>query len=114
MKRANELIRGQDPINVSARLLEQLTPDNSHVRVSLSKQRAYLMMGDEIVIDSPISSGKRARPTPKVAFISWRRTRITNPVSTAISSTPPAELSAAGSAAGSILRRAARITLAPT
>jgi len=26
----------------------------------LSKQRAYLLMGDEIVIDSPISSGKRA------------------------------------------------------
>ncbi len=46
----------------------RLTPDNSHVRVSLSKQRAYLMMGDEIVIDSPISSGKRARPTPQGSF----------------------------------------------
>ena len=68
MKRANELIRRQDPINVSARLLDRLTPDNSHVRVSLSKQRAYLMMGDEIVIDSPISSGKRARPTPQGSF----------------------------------------------
>ena len=40
MKRANELIRPQDPINVSPRLLDQLSPDNSHVRVSLSKQRA--------------------------------------------------------------------------
>lgn len=68
MKRANDLIHRQDPINVSARLLEQLTPENSHVRVSLSKQRAYLMMGDEIVIDSPISSGKRARPTPPGSF----------------------------------------------
>ncbi len=68
MKRANELIRGQEPINVSPRLLEQLTADNSHVRVSLSKQRAYLMMGDETVIDTPISSGKRARPTPKGNF----------------------------------------------
>ena len=26
------------------------------------------MMGDEIVIDSPISSGKRARPTPQGSF----------------------------------------------
>ena len=26
------------------------------------------MMGDEIVIDSPISSGKRARPTPRGSF----------------------------------------------
>ena len=68
MKRATELIRRQDPINVSPRLLEQVTPDNSRVRVSLSKQRAYLLMGDEIVIESPISSGKRARPTPQGSF----------------------------------------------
>jgi lipoprotein-anchoring transpeptidase ErfK/SrfK len=68
MKRAKDLIRQQDPINVSPRLIEKVTPDNSHVRVSISKQRAYLMMGDEIVIDSPISSGKRARPTPQGSF----------------------------------------------
>jgi lipoprotein-anchoring transpeptidase ErfK/SrfK len=68
MKQANELIHRQEPINVSPRLLARLTPDNSHVRVSISKQRAYLMMGDEVVIDSPISSGKRARPTPQGSF----------------------------------------------
>ncbi len=68
MKKATQLIHAQEPINVSPRLLEQLTPDNSHVRVSLSKQRAYLMLGDEVVIDSPISSGKRARPTPQGSF----------------------------------------------
>ncbi len=64
MKRASDLIRRQEPINVSPRLLEQVTPDNSRVRVSLSIQRAYLLLGDEVVIDSPVSSGKRARPTP--------------------------------------------------
>jgi lipoprotein-anchoring transpeptidase ErfK/SrfK len=68
MKKATDLIRPQQPINVSPRLLEKVTPDNSHVRVSLSKQRAYLMLGDEIVIDSPISSGKRSRPTPQGSF----------------------------------------------
>jgi lipoprotein-anchoring transpeptidase ErfK/SrfK len=68
MKHANELIRGQEPINVSPRLLDQVTPNNSRVRVSLSKQRAYLLMGDEIVIDSPISSGKRAGMTPSGSF----------------------------------------------
>ena len=68
MKPATELIHGQEPINVSARLLEQVTQDNSRVRVSLSKQRAYLLLGDEVVIDSPISSGKRSRPTPKGNF----------------------------------------------
>ncbi|HEX4665691.1 MAG TPA: L,D-transpeptidase family protein [Chthoniobacterales bacterium] len=68
MKRANELIQRQEPINVSPRLLDQVTPDNSRVRVSLSKQRAYLMMGDEIAVDSPISSGKRSRMTPSGSF----------------------------------------------
>ena len=68
IKPANELIHGQEPINVSPRLLEQVNQDNSRVRVSLSKQRAYLLLGDEVVIDSPISSGKRSRPTPKGNF----------------------------------------------
>ncbi len=68
MKRASDLIHRQEPINVSPRLLEQITPDTARVRVSLSKQRAYLLMGDEVVIDSPISSGKRARPTPTGSY----------------------------------------------
>jgi lipoprotein-anchoring transpeptidase ErfK/SrfK len=68
MRQASELIQGQEPINVSARLLEQVTPDNSRVRVSLSKQRAYLLVGDEVVIDSPISSGKKSRMTPSGNF----------------------------------------------
>ncbi len=68
LRRANDLIHRQEPINVSPRLLEQLTPENARVRVSISKQRAYLLLGDEVVIDSPISSGKRARPTPTGSF----------------------------------------------
>lgn len=68
MKKATELIHRQEPINVSPRLLEKTTPDNSRLRVSLSKQRAYLLMGDEVVIDSPISSGKRAGMTPSGSF----------------------------------------------
>lgn len=68
MKQASELINRQEPLNVSARLLERVTPENSHVRVSIPKQRAYLLLGEEVVIDSPISSGKRARPTPTGSF----------------------------------------------
>ena len=67
-RRAADLIHRQEPINVSPRLLAQLTSSNARVRVSLSKQRAYLMLGDEIVIDSPISSGKRSRPTPAGSY----------------------------------------------
>lgn len=68
LRRATDLIRRQEPINVSPRLLAQVTPDNSRVRVSLSKQRAYLLLGEEVVVDTPISSGKRARPTPMGSF----------------------------------------------
>jgi lipoprotein-anchoring transpeptidase ErfK/SrfK len=68
LKKATELIHRQDPINVSVRLLEKVTPENSRVRVSLAKQRAFLLLGDEIVIDSPVSSGKRARMTPSGSF----------------------------------------------
>jgi lipoprotein-anchoring transpeptidase ErfK/SrfK len=68
MKHASDLIKKQDPAKVSARLMEMATPDNTHVLVSLSKQRAYLLVGEEIAIDTPISSGKRAGMTPNGSF----------------------------------------------
>lgn len=68
MRPANQLIGRQEPPKIVARLYDQLTPDNSRVEVSISKQRAYLMLGDEVVIDTPISSGKKSRPTPTGSF----------------------------------------------
>ena len=44
--------------------MTQATPDSVHVVISLPKQRAYLMVGEQIVIDSPISSGKRGHTSP--------------------------------------------------
>jgi len=49
-------------------LLKQATPDNTHIVVSLPKQRAYLMVGDNIVADGPISSGKQGHSTPSGHF----------------------------------------------
>jgi lipoprotein-anchoring transpeptidase ErfK/SrfK len=68
MKKANELISRQPPISMNNEILARVTPDNSHVIVSLTKQRAYLMTGDEIAIDSPISSGKRGHTSPSGSF----------------------------------------------
>ena len=68
MRKASELIRKQEPVKINQSLLKQITPDNVHVVVSLPKQRAYLMNGDQIVIDSPISSGKRGHGTPSGHF----------------------------------------------
>lgn len=68
MKKAGEMIRRQEPPRVSARLMQRITPDNSHVLVSISRQRAYLMVEDEVAIDTPISTGKSAGMTPTGKF----------------------------------------------
>jgi lipoprotein-anchoring transpeptidase ErfK/SrfK len=65
MRKPTTLIHRQEPVKVNQRLLRQATPDNTHIVVSLPKQRAYLMIGEQIVVDEPISSGKRGHTTPK-------------------------------------------------
>jgi lipoprotein-anchoring transpeptidase ErfK/SrfK len=68
MRKASELIKAQPPMTTSPAVLRTLTPDNARVVVSLSKQRAYLLAGDQIAIDSPISSGKRGHSSPTGSF----------------------------------------------
>jgi lipoprotein-anchoring transpeptidase ErfK/SrfK len=65
MRKPAELIRKQEPLKVSQTLLREATPDNTHIVVSIPKQRAYLMMGEQIVVDGPISSGKRGHESPR-------------------------------------------------
>ena len=64
LRKASDLIRKQEPVKINQSLLQQVTPDSVRLVVSLPKQRAYLMTGDQIVIDSPISSGKRGHTSP--------------------------------------------------
>lgn len=68
MRKAAELISRQAPVKINQSVYDGLTPTDARVIVSLSKQRAYLLHGDEIAIDTPISSGKRAGLTPKGNF----------------------------------------------
>ena len=67
-KRAAELIRKQEPPKVSPRVLERATPETSSIFISLGKQRAFFQVGEEVAIDTPISSGKRAGMTPSGTF----------------------------------------------
>jgi lipoprotein-anchoring transpeptidase ErfK/SrfK len=67
-KKASELIRKQEPPKVHPRVLEKATPENVSISISLGKQRAFFFVGEEIAIDTPISSGKRAGMTPKGTF----------------------------------------------
>ena len=69
MKKATDLIRrGQPGPKIDKSLESVINPDNSHVVISIGKQRAYLMVGEQIYIDTPISSGKRGHETPQGSF----------------------------------------------
>jgi lipoprotein-anchoring transpeptidase ErfK/SrfK len=68
MRKASELISRQEPVKINTSLLKQISPDSVRIVISLPKQRAYLIMGEEIVIDSPISSGKRGHSSPSGDF----------------------------------------------
>jgi lipoprotein-anchoring transpeptidase ErfK/SrfK len=64
MRKASALISRQAPLKVNESLLKQATPDNTRIVVSIPKQRAYLMIGEKIVADGPISSGRRGHESP--------------------------------------------------
>lgn len=68
MKKPNELISKQAPLKINQSVMAQATPDNVHIVVSIPKQRAYLMVGDQIAADEPVSSGKRGHETPRGHF----------------------------------------------
>ena len=55
-------------MKVNQSVLKQCTPENTHIVVSIPKQRAYLMLGDQIAADAPVSSGKRGHGTPTGHF----------------------------------------------
>src|ERR1700680_4927743 len=68
IRKAADLIHKQEPLKVNQGLLKQVTADNVHIVVSIPKQRAYLMMGSQIVADGPVSSGKRGHSSPTGHF----------------------------------------------
>src|SRR2546428_7495834 len=68
MRKPAELIHKQEPLKVNQGVLKQVTPDNVHIVVSIPKQRAYLMVAEQIAADGPVSSGKRGHETPRGHF----------------------------------------------
>lgn len=69
-KKPSSSISRQAPPKVNKDLESKITPDNSKVVISLSKQRAYVSIAgtDDIYIDTPISSGKAGHSTPTGSF----------------------------------------------
>jgi lipoprotein-anchoring transpeptidase ErfK/SrfK len=68
MRSAVDLIKKQAPLAVNQAVLAKASQDDLHIIVSLPKQRAYLLTGEQIVVDSPISSGKRGHSSPSGSF----------------------------------------------
>src|SRR5689334_8990570 len=70
MSGPGKMISRQGAAKVDKSLEGQVTQENSTVIISLSKQRAYLKArdSDQIYVDTPISSGKRAGMTPTGSF----------------------------------------------
>lgn len=57
-----------EPPKVVPRLLEGADPAQTSIHVSLGRQRAYLSVGSEVAIDTPVSTGKPRAMTPKGQF----------------------------------------------
>ena len=68
MRKASDMIGRQKGPVINKELESAVTPDNSRVVISLSKQRVYLMTGEQVYIDSPISSGKAGHESPSGSF----------------------------------------------
>jgi hypothetical protein len=49
-------------------LLEQATPENVSVEISLKEQRGLLLVRGAIAMDFPVSSGKASHPTPAGSY----------------------------------------------
>jgi lipoprotein-anchoring transpeptidase ErfK/SrfK len=63
-------INRQAPPKIDKDLEDQINPSNSTVHVSLGAQRAYLKIAgtDQVYIDTPVSTGKKAGSTPMGTF----------------------------------------------
>jgi lipoprotein-anchoring transpeptidase ErfK/SrfK len=64
----SQLLNKQQPAIFNREVYDRLNPENVNILVSLSRQRLYVTLGQDVAIDSPISSGKAARRTPSGNF----------------------------------------------
>jgi lipoprotein-anchoring transpeptidase ErfK/SrfK len=63
-----QLISKQQPAVFNREVYDRMNPENINILVSLSRQRLYATVGQDVAIDSPICSGKAARRTPTGNF----------------------------------------------
>src|SRR5260370_3573243 len=64
----SQLLGKQQPAVFNREVYDRMNAENISILVSLSRQRLYATIGEDVAIDSPISSGKAARRTPSGSF----------------------------------------------
>ena len=67
-KSAKDLFKKQEPLRVVPEIYLKSTPENTRLVVNLATQRIVMLVGTEMCIDSPMSSGKRGAVTPPGTF----------------------------------------------
>ncbi|MGK0186952.1 MAG: lipoprotein-anchoring transpeptidase ErfK/SrfK [Verrucomicrobiales bacterium] len=61
-------VPNHEPARVHKDVYAEVTPGNARVKIDLSEQRAYLMNGSTIAIETPISTGTSSHKTPTGSF----------------------------------------------
>ena len=69
VKPSQELPAPQEPPKVVPRLLDGADPGQASIHISLGRQRAYLSIGNEVAIDTPVSTGKPRAQTARGDFV---------------------------------------------
>jgi hypothetical protein len=69
LKKVADLLQTQEPPVIFSSVRSSIRPENLSIHISLTRQRAWVWVGDELYLDSPISSGKRTGSTPKGQFL---------------------------------------------
>jgi len=64
----SQLVGKQQPAVINREVYDRMDASNMSILVSLSRQRLTVTAGQDVAIDSPISSGKAARRTPSGNF----------------------------------------------
>ncbi len=65
----SQLLGKQQPAVFNREVYDRMNAENISILVSLSRQRLYATIGEDVAIDSPTSSGKAARRTPPAALL---------------------------------------------
>ena len=61
-------VANHEPARVHKEVYATVTPSNARVRIDLSEQRAYLMNGNKVALETPVATGKASTPTPTGSF----------------------------------------------